>query len=42
MENKKRKYEEPTIEVTEFEFEDSIATSGVGASLFEEVWPSWE
>ena len=40
MENKKRRYEEPIIEVTEFEFEDSIAASGgVGASLFEEVWP---
>jgi len=34
----KRYYEEPIIEVTEFEFEDSIAASNVGASLWEEVW----
>lgn len=35
----KKDYEVPLIEVIEFEFEDSIATSGVGASLFEEIWP---
>ena len=38
MENKKKRYEKPTIEVTEFEFEDSIATSGLGAGLWEEIW----
>jgi len=39
MENKKRNYEEPTIEVSEFEFEDSIATSGAFGN--EEVFNLW-
>lgn len=40
MENKKKRYEEPTIEVTEFEFEDSIASSGDSAFWNEEfkIW----
>ena len=35
-------YISPTIEVIEFSIEDSIATSGVGASLFEQVWGGGE
>jgi len=31
-------YISPILEVIEFSIEDSIATSGVGASLFEQVW----
>lgn len=34
----KKRYEEPTIEINEFDFEESIAASGVGASLWEEIW----
>jgi len=33
---KKKVYEEPVIEITEFSFEESIAVSGAG--LAEEIW----
>jgi hypothetical protein len=36
METTKAKYQEPQLEVIEFNQEDSIATSGVG--LNEQVW----
>ena len=35
---KKKTYDSPTIEITEFSMKDSIATSGVGAAFFEQVW----
>lgn len=39
MKEKERKlYEEPQIEVMEFSQEDSIATSGLGAGLWDSIW----
>ena len=39
MKEKERKlYEEPQIEVIEFSQEDSIATSGAGAGLWDTIW----
>lgn len=36
---KKKTYDSPTIEVTEFSMKDSIATSGTqGTSLWEQMW----
>jgi hypothetical protein len=35
---KKDIYVKPTIEVIEFEMEDSIAQSAEGSSLFEDIW----
>lgn len=34
----KRNYEEPLLEVVEFNFEESIATSTLSTSLWEEIW----
>jgi hypothetical protein len=31
-------YVKPTIEIIEFEMEDSIAQSANGTSVFEEIW----
>ncbi|WP_168711713.1 hypothetical protein [Acholeplasma laidlawii] len=37
---KKKTYDSPTIEITEFSMKDSIATSGgtQGTSLWEQMW----
>lgn len=35
-------YNSPKIEIIEFSIEDSIATSGLGAGLFEQVWGGGE
>lgn len=37
METTKDKYQEPQLEVIEFNQEDSIATSGEGAALWEQM-----
>ena len=37
-EQDKRVYETPTFDFFEFSMKDSIATSGVGAAFFEQVW----
>lgn len=36
--NEKKPYEKPTLEITEFLLEDSIAASGQGAGLLEEEY----
>lgn len=36
--NEKDIYVKPEIEVIEFEIEDSIAASQVGATYYEEIW----
>lgn len=37
---KKDIYVKPTIEIIEFEMEDSIATSAEGSTVFEDIWGS--
>jgi len=34
----KKMYDSPVLEVVKFSMEDSIAASGYGVSLFEQVW----
>jgi len=34
----KKNYEEPALEIVEFKFEESIATSTLSTSLWEEIW----
>lgn len=34
----RKTYETPEVEVTLFSFEDSIATSGQGVGLMEQIW----